>query len=317
METPIIEIKGLRKLYKKHIAVDNLNLNIYPGEIFGLLGPNGAGKSTTILMMLGLTEASAGQIRIGEIDPQRSPVEAKRKIGYLPDNIGFYEHRTGLENLVLIAELNGFAHKQAVERAHILLKQVGLSDVANKKVGTYSRGMKQRLGLADTLIKKPDIVILDEPTLGLDPTGVKEFLKLIQNLSRQDNLTVLLSSHHLHQVQEVCSRVGLFVKGQLIAEGEVQDLAKQLFAEQQPETSLTVDVKDESILETIQTVLGEITGIVQVKREKNNFFLSHTFDTTAPIISTLMERQIPIESIQKKQYGLDDIYSFYFEGNTI
>lgn len=317
MDTPIIEIKGLRKQYKKHVAVDNLDLNIYPGEIFGLLGPNGAGKSTTILMMLGLTEATSGQIRIGNIDPQRDPVGAKRKIGYLPDNIGFYDHRTGVENLMLIAELNGISRREARHRAQQLLEQVGIADVADKKVGTYSRGMKQRLGLADTLIKKPDIVILDEPTLGLDPTGVKDFLNLIQDLSRRDKLTVLLSSHHLHQVQEVCTRVGLFVQGKLIANGKVQELATQLFAEQQPETLLTVTVDEEPTLHRIQTALEDIQGTIKVQRQQNKFHLWHQFDTIEPIIRTLMERQIPIDSIHKKQYGLDDIYSFYFEGNNV
>lgn len=133
MDTPIIEINGLSKHYKQHRAVDNLNLNIFPGEIFGLLGPNGAGKSTTILMMLGLTEATQGNVRIDNIDPQRDPVSAKRIIGYLPDNIGFYDHRTGLENLMLIAELNGMSRHEARTRALQLLDQVGIGEVAHKK----------------------------------------------------------------------------------------------------------------------------------------------------------------------------------------
>lgn len=317
MDTPIIEINGLSKQYKNHLAVDNLNLRIYPGEIFGLLGPNGAGKSTTILMMLGLTDASSGQIRIDEIDPQRDPVNAKRKIGYLPDNIGFYDHRTGLENLMLIAELNGMSRHTARQRAIQLLEQVGIGDVADNKVGTYSRGMKQRLGLADTLIKKPKIVILDEPTLGLDPTGVKEFLELIKDLSHRDKLTVLLSSHHLHQMQEVCTRVGLFVQGKLIATGKVNELATQLFAQKQPETILRVAVENELELQSVQRALEDINGAVHVQRIQNEFRLWHEFDSIEPIIRTLMDRQITIESIQKKQYGLDDIYSFYFEGNNV
>lgn len=317
METPIIEINGLSKHYKQHRAVDNLNLNIFPGEIFGLLGPNGAGKSTTILMMLGLTEATQGNVRIDNIDPQRDPVSAKRIIGYLPDNIGFYDHRTGLENLMLIAELNGMSRHEARTRALQLLDQVGIGEVAHKKVGTYSRGMRQRLGLADTLIKKPKIVILDEPTLGLDPTGVKEFLQLIQDLSRRDKLTVLLSSHHLHQVQEVCTRVGIFVKGKIIATGKVNELAEQLFVNKQPETVIKIAVNDEPHLNSIQTALESIPGASKVHRHGSEFSVYHEFDNTEPIIRTLMDKHVPIESIQKKRYGLDDIYSFYFEGGKL
>src|SRR5690606_36779205 len=144
------------------------------------------------VVMRGQSESTEGKMRIDKINPKGDPVPAKRIIGYLPDNIGFYDHRTGLENLMLIAELNGMSRHEARTRALQLLDQVGIGKVAHKKVGTYSRGMRQRLGLADTLIKKPKIVILDEPTLGLDPTGVKEFLQLIQDLSRRDKLTVLL-----------------------------------------------------------------------------------------------------------------------------
>lgn len=316
MATPIIEIKGLRKEYKQHVAVENLELDIYPGEIFGLLGPNGAGKSTTILMMLGLTEATSGSIRIDGIDPQRDPVAVKKMIGYLPDNIGFYEHRTGIENLTLIAELNGFPRKEAKERAYKLLERVGLTDVAEKKVGTYSRGMKQRLGLADTLIKDPKIVILDEPTLGLDPTGVKEFLQLIQDLSQKDNLTVLLSSHHLHQVQEVCSRVGLFVRGKLIAQGNVQELARQLFSQQSSQTEVSVALYEMERLQDLQKALENIDGVSEVTRNGNQFVVSHSFPSTSPIVRQLVDQQIPILRLQQKSYGLDDIYAYYFEGKV-
>jgi ABC-2 type transport system ATP-binding protein len=214
----IIELADLTKKYGSLTAVDQLNLSIRKGEIFGLLGPNGAGKSTTILMMLGLTEPTSGSVRVCDIDPSRNPIEVKRKVGYLPENVGFYANRNGQENLLFTAQLNGLSRKEGLMKAEQLLARVGLSDAGDKKTGKYSRGMLQRLGLADVLIKDPEVIILDEPTLGIDPTGVRDFLDLIVKLSRDEGLTVLFSSHDLHQVQMVCDRVGLFVHGKLLAE---------------------------------------------------------------------------------------------------
>ncbi len=229
MGTNIIELINLTKKYDSFTAVDNLNLAIRSGEIFGLLGPNGAGKSTTILMMLGLTEPTSGSARVCNIDPSKKPIEVKRRVGYLPEDVGFYPNRTGMENLVFTAMLNNLSENQAREKVLQTLDRVGLSGAAGKRTGKYSRGMLQRLGLADVLIKDPEIIILDEPTLGLDPSGIKEFLELIAGLSKEEGLTVLFSSHDLHQVQKVCDRVGLFVNGRLLAEGNVESLSRELF----------------------------------------------------------------------------------------
>ena len=225
-----IEIVGLTKKYGDHVAVDNLSLSIEKGEIFGLLGPNGAGKSTTILMLLGLTDVDSGSVKVCGIDTTRYPLEVKRRVGYLPEDVGFYNDYSGLQNLIYIARLNNIPIESAKKAALEILSEVGLSDVKDKKVISYSRGMRQRLGLADVLIKNPDVIILDEPTLGLDPEGVKNFLQLIVRLSRKKGITVLFSSHHLHQIQQVCDRVGLFVKGKLLAEGKISSLAEQLFS---------------------------------------------------------------------------------------
>src|SRR5690606_22851723 len=229
MDNPIICVRQLTKKYGDFTAVDHLDLEIATGEIFGLLGPNGAGKSTTILMLLGLSEPTSGEIEVCGTDPVRSPLAVKRLVGYLPDNIGFYEGWTALENLILTAQLNGISYTDAKQRALSLLEKVGLQDVVEKKVGKFSRGMRQRLGLADSLIKEPKVLILDEPTLGLDPMGVKDFTSLIVRLSREEKLTVILSSHQLYQVKQICDRVGLFIKGELVADGPIQDLASRLF----------------------------------------------------------------------------------------
>ena len=229
MDHAIIEIVDLTKQYGTFTAVDHLNLGVRQGEIFGLLGPNGAGKSTSILMMLGLTDPTSGNVKVCGIDSTSNPIAVKKRVGYLPEDIGFYDDYSGMENLMFTARLNRIPPKEAREKAVHLINWVGLSDAGDKKTGKYSRGMRQRLGLADVLIKDPEVIILDEPTLGIDPKGVHEFLKLILHLSREEGHTILLSSHLLHQVQEVCDRVGLFVSGKLIAVGDINSLSRELF----------------------------------------------------------------------------------------
>ncbi|MGE4585750.1 MAG: ABC transporter ATP-binding protein [Mangrovibacterium sp.] len=229
MTEVIIELTALTKTYKSFTAVDQISLTLHKGEIFGLLGPNGAGKSTTILMMLGLTEPTSGKVSVCGIDPVRTPLKVKRKVGYLPEDIGFYDDRSGLDNLLYTARLNGVPETRALSRAQELLRQVGLQEAANKKTGTYSKGMRQRLGLADVLIKQPEIIILDEPTSGIDPQGVRAFLELIGQLRSEHGLTVLFSSHNLHQVEQICDRVGIFVSGRLRAAGKISSLSQELF----------------------------------------------------------------------------------------
>ncbi|NNG11540.1 MAG: ABC transporter ATP-binding protein, partial [Arenibacter sp.] len=164
MAVKSIDITGLTKRYGEHIAVNNLDLSIDKGEIFGLLGPNGAGKSTTILMLLGLTEVDSGSVKVCGIDSSRYPLEVKRKVGYLPEDVGFYNDYTGLQNLMYVARLNNIPEEEAKKSALEILQEVGLEDVKDSKVASYSRGMRQRLGLADVLIKNPEVIILDEPT---------------------------------------------------------------------------------------------------------------------------------------------------------
>src|SRR6476661_8487980 len=186
---PIVT-RRLSKRYGDLVAVDNLDLDVRAGEIFGLLGQNGAGKTTTILMLLGLAEPSAGVARVVGFDPTRSPLEVKRRVGYLPDN-------------------------------------VGMTGRADTNVDTYSRGMLQRLGIADALVKDPSVLILDEPTTAIDPIGVIEILDMLRALVQEHNLAVLLSSHLLTQVQSVCDRVGIFAAGKMIGVGTVPELAER------------------------------------------------------------------------------------------
>ncbi|PRD47690.1 ABC transporter ATP-binding protein [Sphingobacterium haloxyli] len=311
MDNPIIRVRQLTKRYGNFTAVNQLDLDIAAGEIFGLLGPNGAGKSTTILMLLGLSEPTSGEIGVCNIDPVRSPIAVKRLVGYLPDNIGFYESWTALENLILTAQLNGIPYEEARQRSLSLLEKVGLQDVAEKKVGKFSRGMRQRLGLADSLIKDPKVLILDEPTLGLDPMGVKDFTSLILRLSREEKLTVLLSSHQLYQVQKICDRVGLFIKGKLVADGPIQDLASRLFQDRPRNIQLKVSRTD---TQRTHNILKEMSAIKSIKQNDDVFHIDADETIVHHLAKELVDHDITIMQLQQRAYGIEDIYAHYFEG---
>jgi len=319
MDGPVIELTDLTKKYGSFTAVGNLSLSVDKGEIFGLLGPNGAGKSTTILMMLGLTEPTSGTLRVCGINPTTNPVEVKRKVGYLPEDVGFYEDYTGFENLMYTARLNSIPEMEARERVMHLLERVGLSGEESKKAGKYSRGMRQRLGLADVLVKEPEVIILDEPTLGIDPRGVNEFLTLIERLSREEKNTVLLSSHHLHQIQTVCDRVGIFVGGQLIAVGDIDTLSRELFSHEplviEAGVSLPEDpMKAAETIAQIKQKLVEVDGIVSVEVNGNIFRSACSGNVSGDIARVILDSGFVLTSLSGKEYGLDDIYNRYFEG---
>jgi ABC-2 type transport system ATP-binding protein len=318
----VIELTGLTKKYGSFTAVDNLSLNIFKGEIFGLLGPNGAGKSTTILMMLGLTDPTSGSVSVCGINSTTNPIEVKRKVGYLPEDVGFYDNYTGLENLLYTAQLNNIPLNKAKQSAEKLLEKVGLTNEAGKKAGKYSRGMRQRLGLADVLIKTPEVIILDEPTLGIDPKGVQEFLELIVGLSKEEGRTVLLSSHHLHQVQEICDRIGIFVSGRLIAEGNIKTLSGKLFSDEPFKIEAGVNINshegpgslsNDSEANSLKDSIKAIEGVMNVDLVNNVLHIGCARDATEEIVRAIVESGTGITFLNKREYGLNDIYNRYFE----
>ena len=323
MTIPIIEIHNLTKKYGSFTAVNQLNLTINKGEIFGLLGPNGAGKSTTILMMLGLTDPSSGTVDVCGINSTSNPVVVKRKVGYLPEDVGFYDDRSALENLLYTSRLNRIPDSVAIPKAQKLLFRVGLSDVMDKKVGKYSRGMRQRLGLADVLIKSPEVIILDEPTSGIDPKGVREFLELIAQLRNEEGLTILFSSHNLHQVQQACDRVGIFVKGKLLAEGNISSLSGKLFSGNPYVIEAGIErtafnsgssPEEKKSVEWMKKILRNIDGIVSVILDDELFRIECSTDASALIARSIVESGAGLNHLRRKEYGLDDIYYRYFEG---
>src|SRR5579863_10331174 len=224
MAGEVIKAEGLTKRYGATLAVDHIDLAVNAGEIVGILGPNGSGKTTTILMLLGLTEPTSGHAEVAGYDPLRAPLEVKRRAGYLPDQIGFYDGLSARDNLAYTGRLAGLSRRDIDERFAAAIDRVGLGDVGRARVATFSQGMRQRLGLAEILMKRPSVAILDEPTTALDPHSTQEFLAMIRGL-KADGTAVLLSSHHLDQVQSVCDRVALFNRGRIALAGTVTELA--------------------------------------------------------------------------------------------
>jgi ABC-2 type transport system ATP-binding protein len=304
----VVETHSLSKRYHDKLAVNALNLTVEEGEIFGFLGPNGAGKTTTILMLLGLTEPTAGRALVCGFDPTREPLAVKKRVGYLPENPGFYEDLSARENLLYMARLNRIPEEEARRRTSEVLDQVGLSDDGRRLVREFSRGMKQRLGIAEVLVKNPVSIILDEPTLGIDPDGAIRILELIRALNRERNLTVMLSSHQLQQVQEICSRVGIIVKGKLIVQGRMDELGRAILKERQWNFLLETAGSPDGL----ETDLRAIHGIDEIERRKHGLFLRCTRDVRPEVVSLLARRNLPLLQLRSEDPTLEEIYLKYF-----
>ncbi|WP_027876758.1 ABC transporter ATP-binding protein [Meiothermus cerbereus] len=302
----VIETQGLTKRYGKVVAVDNLELRIEAGEVYGLLGPNGSGKTTTILMLLGLTEPSAGNVRVLGLDPAREPLSLKRQVGYLPDSVGFYGEMTAWENLAYIARLNGLPKALIQRRIEQVLERMGLAEVAQRPVSAFSRGMRQRLGLAEVLLKEPKVVILDEPTLGLDPEAAQEFLQMIRGL-KAEGITVLLSSHLLHQVQAICDRVGLFHKGKLVLEGRVEELAQRVLGG-------AYRIRLEATpLEGLAEQLQALPEVSRVQADAQGLRLEARQDIRPQVARAVLEAGAALQSLLLERPSLDEVYARYFQ----
>jgi ABC-2 type transport system ATP-binding protein len=307
MNDLVLETKGLTKRYGTFTAVDHLDLSIRRGEVFGLLGPNGAGKTTTILMLLGLTEPTAGEVRVLGFDPARQPLSVKKRVGYMPDQVGFYDDLTARENLIYIAKLNGIPRDQIKRRVEEAIERVRLSDVIDKRAGTFSRGMRQRLGLADVLIKKPQLIIMDEPTQGLDPELAHEFLNLIHSL-KEEGTTILLSSHLLHQVQAICDRVGLFSHGRMVLQGTVSDLARKVLG-----GAYRIQLEAEGSAAKLRKALEALPGVHTVAAQNGKMILEAQKDVRAEAAEAVIKAGGRLKGLSVEAPSLDDIYTRYFE----
>lgn len=309
MNGNVIEAVGLTKRYGTATAVDGISFAVGRGEIFGLLGPNGAGKTTTILMMLGLTDVSDGEVRVLGFDPQREPLAVKRRVGYMPDQVGFYDHLTARENLAYTARLLGFDADERNALIDVALARVRLTEVAEKRVGTFSRGMQQRLGLAEIVMKRAEIAILDEPTSGLDPQATEEFLDMIRAL-KADKVTVLLSSHLLERVQRVCDRVALFQAGRIALIGSVPELARQVLGSG---FAVEVEAAGDGLVER----LAAVPGVSAVERPApEHYRLLADRDVRADAARAVVMAGGALRRLSVEEPSLDAIYAGFFQGQT-
>ena len=305
----VIRAAGLTKRYGATLAVDHVDFEVGAGEIVGILGPNGSGKTTTILMLLGLTEPTGGRAEVAGFDPLREPLEVKRRVGYLPDQVGFYDGLSARDNLTYTARLAGLARDEIDARFTAALERVGLATVGRARVGTFSQGMRQRLGLAEILMKRPQVAILDEPTTALDPHSTQEFLEMIRGL-RADGTAVLLSSHHLDQVQSVCDRVALFNRGRIALSGSVTELAGRVLGGGHV---IDVEARGAGLAERLEA----IPGVVRVQPLDNagdaeRYRVDCQRDLRADIARRLAP-EVELLGIHFAAPSLTEVYNRYFE----
>jgi ABC-2 type transport system ATP-binding protein len=305
----VVETIDLTKAYKKTTVVDKLNLRIEEGDIFGFLGPNGAGKTTTILMLLGLTEPTSGVTRVCGYNSTREPLKVKRISGYVPEKIGFYEELTARYNLTYTARLNGLSEELAMKRVKEALDIVGLSEATGRRrVQEFSRGMKQRLAIADVLVKMPRVAILDEPTSGIDPEGVMEMLDLIVKIAKEQKMTIILSSHQLQQVQRICNRVGIISKGRMVVEGPLDQLGRDAFEGGR----FKIEVQLAEITSNIIDAIKRIEGVVNVERSDDLLHITCLEDIRPQISRAIVDANGLLVQMKIQSYALEDIYMKYF-----
>jgi ABC-2 type transport system ATP-binding protein len=301
----VIRADGLTKRYAATLAVDHIDFEIRSGEIVGILGPNGSGKTTTILMLLGLTEPTEGRAEVAGFDPLREPLEVKRRVGYLPDSVGFYDNLSAHDNLAYTGRLAGLSRREIDERFAEAVTRVGLPNVGRQRVGTFSRGMRQRLGLAEILMKRPGIAILDEPTATLDPHSTHEFLDLIRAL-KNDGTAVLLSSHHLDQVQSVCDRVALFNQGRIALAGSVTDLAQRVLG-----GGHVIDVEVRGV--GVRDRLASLPGVVRVQVMGPQLYRVDCDRDLRPEIARFLAPSLELTGIRFAEPSLNEVYTRYFD----
>ena len=294
---PVISVNNLTKIYNNTPAVKNLSFSVKKGEIFGFLGPNGAGKTTTIKSMLGLIFSNYGNIAIDGYDISKYSKHIKRFVGYMPEKVAFYDNLTAIQNLNFYAELKNVPKTEC----HRLIQEFGLQEHAHKKVGNYSKGMVQRLGMARAILGNPPILVLDEPSAGLDPHGVKLIREKIKQLNRS-GVTIFISSHILSEVQAICSQVGIVNNGILIAQDTVDALSKNL--QIKPKITLVIS----NMSEKIKNIVEKIEGVQSSQIIGNTLEVFCLPESRAKVIIEVNKAGGNIKNIMTEEASLEDVF---------
>jgi ABC-2 type transport system ATP-binding protein len=305
----IIETFDLTKRYGDFTAVDSLDMAVQKGEIFGFLGPNGAGKTTTILLLMGLSVPTSGKATVAGYDIIENSRDVRRVASVLPEYSSLYGELTAAQNLEYVGKLNDLTKDVREERIGEMLKIVGMSEWANEKYEKFSRGMKQRVGIAAALVKQPELVFLDEPTLGLDPVGTKEVRELIIRLNREEGLTVVLTSHMLNEVQMTCDRVGIINKGKLIVMETLENLTKEMTGSEERNVEFILSDVPRGLVGNLEA----IEGVKSVTRESDRLFVYGGIESDYEVSKTITDKGAVILLMRPKEYSLEEIFMKYYE----
>ena len=304
----MIEVKNVTKKYGGFTAVDNISFTVKDGEIVGLLGPNGAGKSTTMNCITGYIEQTSGEITVNGFDTIKKSKKAKREIGYMPEGVPLYGEMTVKEFVTFIAELRRVKAKEKKEKVQEIIKKVGLEEMQNKLIKNLSRGQKQRVSLAGTLVGNPKVLILDEPTVGLDPKQITEIRSLIKELGK--NHTVILSSHILSEVSQICDKVIIINKGKIVAEDTPQNLENKTLSK----NIVNIIVEDpENKVEKMKEKIKDIEEIKFIeenedKTKKYQIIASKDKDLRKSIFTEFAKEGITIFEMKKPEATLEDAF---------
>ena len=293
MKEAALEIINISKSFGKKKVVDNVNITVYPGEICGFLGPNGAGKTTTIKMVLGLLSIDSGKIKVCGYDVKKNFEKAMENIGAIVENPDMYGYMSAIDNLKLYARIRGINK----DRINEVIKLVDLEKNAKEKVGKYSLGMKQRIGLALTLLHKPRVLILDEPTNGLDPAGIKKLRDILKEISHKENVAILVSSHILSEMELMCDKVTVIDSGKIVK-------TQKIGQEEENETEFVIKVKQEEV--AIKTLYEKLN--IQVEKKQDGLHFNIIKEDISKVVKELVFNNIDVEGVSEKENKLEDIF---------
>ncbi len=300
MENTVLELKNVSKSFGKRKIIDNISLKVNSGEIFGFLGPNGSGKTTTIKMILRLIDSDEGEIKVNGFDNRKQFEQAMECIGAIVENPDMYKYMSGIDNLKLHARIRNIDEKRINE----VLEMVGLKDRAKDKVGKYSLGMKQRLGLALTLLHNPKVLILDEPTNGLDPAGIKQLRDILKKISHEENVAVFVSSHILTEMQQMCDRVAVLDNGKIVKIEQITNSKEEKIE--------TIELRIKDKTKAIKILKEKFE--VDAKEEKDSLLVTIQTEKVPEVVRELAIEDVGIKAVIPREHNLEEIFFDATEG---